>query len=88
MYIYKYSAHRLLLQRRRQRSSCGLTPVYIYTHIHIYGYVHIYKHIYIHVCTNENVYINCLPITSPTWPLHDIAITNIVWCMAHKREVG
>jgi len=21
------------------------------------------------------------------WPLHDIAITNIVWCMAYKRGV-
>ena len=23
-----------------------------------------------------------------TWPSHDIAITNIVWCMAYKRGVG
>jgi len=23
-----------------------------------------------------------------TWPLHDIAITNIVWCMAQKGGVG
>jgi len=23
-----------------------------------------------------------------TWPLHDIVITNIVWCSAYKREVG
>ena len=22
------------------------------------------------------------------WPLHDIAIPNIVWCMAYTREVG
>jgi len=22
------------------------------------------------------------------WPLHDIAITNIAWCMAYKRGVG
>jgi len=22
------------------------------------------------------------------WPLHDIAITNIVWCMAYKGSVG
>ena len=22
------------------------------------------------------------------WPLHDIVITNIVWCIADKREVG
>jgi len=23
-----------------------------------------------------------------TWPLHNIAITNIVWCMAYNRGVG
>ena len=23
-----------------------------------------------------------------TWPLHDIAITNIEWCMAYKRRFG
>jgi len=22
------------------------------------------------------------------WPLHDITLTNIVWCLAHKRGVG
>ena len=22
------------------------------------------------------------------WPLHDIVITNIAWCMAYTREVG
>ena len=22
------------------------------------------------------------------WPLHDIAVANIVWCMAYTREVG
>ena len=22
------------------------------------------------------------------WPKHDIAITNIVWCMPYKRRVG
>jgi len=21
------------------------------------------------------------------WPLHDIVITNIVWCVAYKREI-
>ena len=25
---------------------------------------------------------------TPTWPLHDIAITNIVWFTAYKRGVG
>jgi len=25
---------------------------------------------------------------TPCWPLHDIAITNIVWCMAYKGRVG
>jgi len=23
-----------------------------------------------------------------SWPLHDIIITNSVWCIAYKREVG
>jgi len=23
-----------------------------------------------------------------TWPLHDIVVTNIVWCIAYTREVG
>jgi len=23
-----------------------------------------------------------------TWPLHSIAITNIVWCIAYERRVG
>ena len=26
--------------------------------------------------------------TRQGWPSHDIAITNIVWCMAYKRGVG
>ena len=28
------------------------------------------------------------PSPSPTWPLHDIAITYIVWCMAQTGRVG
>jgi len=24
---------------------------------------------------------------SPTWPLQDIVLTNIVWCIAYTREV-
>ena len=35
-----------------------------------------------------HVYVPTYPSTPSTWPLHDIAITNIVWCMAHKRGVG
>ena len=33
----------------------------------------------------------CLYLYTPskaTWPLHDIAITNIVWCMPYKGGVG
>ena len=26
--------------------------------------------------------------TFPVWPLHNIAITNIVWCIAYKGRVG
>jgi len=28
------------------------------------------------------------PYTVLTWPLHDIVITNSVWCMTYRREVG
>jgi len=27
-------------------------------------------------------------IVLTTWPLHDIAITNIVWCMTYIRGLG
>jgi len=28
------------------------------------------------------------PVPVAAWPLHDTVITNIVWCMAYKQEVG
>ena len=31
---------------------------------------------------------NYYPPPPPPWPLHDIAITNIVWCVEYKRAVG
>jgi len=33
----------------------------------------------------RNKTISCI---GQAWPLHDIGITNIVWCMAYKRGVG
>jgi len=30
----------------------------------------------------------CLAGSPMSWPLHDIAITNIVWCMAYTRGSG
>ena len=27
-------------------------------------------------------------VNEHNWPLHDIAITNIVWCMSYTGEVG
>jgi len=32
-----------------------------------------------------NTYSTCRVVTS--WPSHDIAMTNIVWCMAYTRGV-
>jgi len=34
--------------------------------------------IYIYICINR----------APIWPLHDIAITDMIWCMALKGRVG
>ena len=28
------------------------------------------------------------PAQHENWPLQDIVITNILWCMVHTREVG
>jgi len=49
-----------------------------------------------HLTTIEGARRRCVPPpTTPTlwsrrqpWPLYDIGITNIVWCMAYTREVG
>jgi len=30
----------------------------------------------------------CFTWDSGVWPLHDIVIANIVWCIAYKRDVG
>ena len=40
-----------------------------------------------------SAYSTCRKLTRPqnpgaAWPLQDIAIANIVWCMAYKRGVG
>jgi len=32
------------------------------------------------------MYIRLNPVVT-TWPLHDIVIINLVWCMAYKRGV-
>jgi len=36
----------------------------------------------------ERVNKQMLSLLVATWPLHDIAITNILWCMAYKRGFG
>jgi len=40
-------------------------------------------------CGNARITTNAtgVSITAP-WPLHDIAIINVVWCMAYKGRVG
>ena len=37
-----------------------------------------------HVCTRTEHIARRLQLV---WPLHDIIITNIIWCMSYKREV-
>jgi len=64
-------------------------------YIYIYTYIYI-LYIYIYICFLNNC--SRAPRNSLTWPhrrrelasdwpLHDIAITNIVWCTAYKRGV-
>jgi len=39
-------------------------------------------------CRVAYLYYNQNELFPPrAWPLHDIAITSIVWCMAYKTEV-
>jgi len=40
---------------------------------------------------NQAEYVIRIPVVAPqeyvNWPVHDIAITNIVWCMAYQKGV-
>jgi len=73
-----------------------ITYVYMYTHIYIYIYIYILIYIYKFIYTYIHTYIDIAPCRARTparvlgenWPLHDIAMHNIVWCMAYKRRVG
>jgi len=42
-------------------------------------------YIYIYTCVRR---VNPNPESAAAWPLHDIAITNIVWHALHSRMVG
>ena len=44
--------------------------------MYIYMYLSIYLDLYL------SIYLQA---PGSGWPLHDVAITNIVWCMAYKR---
>ena len=58
--------------------------VYIYISVSISGYVHRFA----------GRAVDCAMTTVPmlgsklSWPLHEIAITDIVWYVAHAGEVG
>ena len=43
---------------------------------------------YIHISRRTRPSWSARASTVRTWPLHDIVITNIVWCMAYKGRVG
>jgi len=63
-------------------------------YVYIYRYMYIYKHIYVYtynkcdtsICSRD-WWFSALERVE-YWPLHDIVITDIVWCIAYKREVG
>jgi len=59
--------------------------MYIYICIYIYIYTHIINVIHIFVPGTGG--LRALERVE-YWPLHDIVLTNIVWCIAYKREVG
>jgi len=48
--------------------------------------------VYVYVCNpceaSGSPEVHPKPPLSVRWPLDDIAITNIVWCMAHNRNIG
>ena len=64
-----------------QLLSALLSNTSIYTYVNMLMYAYVWK-VYTHVASFE------CPLQRRTrWPLHDIVVTNIVWCMAYKREV-
>jgi len=77
---------------------CVYLYIYIYTYIYIYIYIFIYLYIYIYIYVYIYIYgggVAAIRMTSlgqhggiKIWPLHDIVITNFVWCIACKREIG
>jgi len=50
-----------------------------------------YRHICIYSCATQLLTSTSDPVQSwpvRSWPLHNIAVTNSVWCMAYKGGVG
>jgi len=70
--------------------------IYIYIYIHIYLYIYVFIYLYIYIYTQwsqieltkrDNEAFAMTTQVLLGWPSHDIAITNIVCCMAYKRGV-
>ena len=66
--------------------------IFTYTIFNIDLYRYIYRSIHIYVTSiplSLSLYLSAAPsLPAAPWPSHDIAIANIVWCMAFKGGVG
>jgi len=87
--IYTEDVPQLRRSIRIRRDSSSLQRCIISLNTYIYMWVCVYMYIVIYmnvICSFRLVYI--IYEGGAPWPLHDIVITNIVWCLAYKRAVG
>jgi len=66
----------LVLKSLKKKNTCFS----LYTHLNTYVYISMYMGV--------PFYEASLRSRGPVWPLHKIAITNMVWCVAYNRRVG
>ena len=88
---------RFELQRRPPPSGMLLSRMLlshmnIHTHkcaMHLCVHMRIRIQVYMHVYLYIRIFCSyvCMQLLT-VWPLHDIAIANIVWCMPYKGGVG
>ena len=62
--------------------------MYICMYVYIYTYISIYVAIHLCACIYRSPRLAPRLDPADSWPLQDIVITNIVWCVAYKGRVG